>query len=63
MSRYHVIDTKSGEIVREQSRLTPYRRPGYRTWTEWLLGTTEGNIILATTLGVIAGWTLGIVQF
>lgn len=55
MTRYQTIDTKSGEIVREHSRLTPYRRPRYRTWPEWLLGTPEGHIVLAASCGFIAG--------
>lgn len=58
MSRYHLIDTTTGNIVREYSRLKP-SKPAYRpSWLERLLSTEPGRLGAVALVSLLFGGTL-----
>ena len=58
MSRYHLIDTSTGHIVREYTRLKP-SKPVYRaSWLERQLATETGRLALGVTVALLFGLSL-----
>ncbi|MDR6794711.1 hypothetical protein J2X12_004141 [Pseudarthrobacter oxydans] len=61
MSRYHVIDTKNGEVVRQYARIgsaRPYRcdyRYKKRSWLERWMATEKGRLVLSVSVALLIG--------
>lgn len=61
MSRYHVIDTTSGEVVRQYARIgsaLPHRfdhNAKRRSWLERQLATENGRLVLAVSVALAIG--------
>ena len=61
MSRFHLIDTRTGVIVRESNYLTPYKpakRLSRRSWLERQLSTETGRLALGVTVALVFGLSL-----
>lgn len=58
MSRFHVIDTHTGVIVRQLNYLNPYRpakRVYRRSWLHRQLATESGRLVLGITMALVIG--------
>ena len=53
MNRYHVIDTTTGHVVREQRTL--YGQPIYKRPRERLLSPHEQDLVIFCFIGVVIG--------
>lgn len=56
MARFQLIDTTTGEIVREQRTL--YGQPVYRSRKHGLLTPHEQNLVIFTLIGLVLGIAL-----
>lgn len=58
MSRFHVIDTRTGVIVRQSNYLYPFRpakRVYRRSWLQRQLATESGRLVLGVTIALVIG--------